>query len=213
MCFWQPNHKALISTSTFRAGAGYPIAFLFPDFRVVRINQCFFPTQKDQQDTGQDQTNNVLDRVIDSGIFNRHREGHNNQGLPEQTQTAIDNIVVLICGHGSRDTRCGILGPLLQAEFRRILPQCGFDDAEVELVSHVGGHKFAGNVIVYVPPSFGRHELSGVGVWYGRVDPGQVERIVRATILEGKIVEDLFRGGLTREAEPLTLTSRSRPSR
>jgi hypothetical protein len=33
-------------------------------------------------------------------------------------------------------------------------------------VSHVGGHKFAGNVIVYSP--------SGTGVWYGRVFPEKV---------------------------------------
>ena len=33
-------------------------------------------------------------------------------------------------------------------------------------VSHVGGHKFAGNVIVYSP--------SGTGVWYGRVSPEKV---------------------------------------
>lgn len=33
-------------------------------------------------------------------------------------------------------------------------------------VSHIGGHKFAGNMIVYSP--------SGTGVWYGRVSPEKV---------------------------------------
>jgi hypothetical protein len=38
-------------------------------------------------------------------------------------------------------------------------------------VSHVGGHKFAGNVIVCLP--------SGASVWYGRVTAREVEAIVR----------------------------------
>ena len=29
----------------------------------------------------------------------------------------VDDILILICGHGGRDQRCGVLGPVLQAEF------------------------------------------------------------------------------------------------
>lgn len=33
-------------------------------------------------------------------------------------------------------------------------------------VSHVGGHKYAGNMVLYAP--------SGAGIWYGRVTPKEV---------------------------------------
>ncbi|KAJ4310805.1 hypothetical protein N0V94_008273, partial [Neodidymelliopsis sp. IMI 364377] len=59
--------------------------------------------------------------------------------------------VILICGHGGRDQRCGILGPLLQSAFGTELARKGID-ADVAQISHIGGHKYAGNVIVYLPP-------------------------------------------------------------
>ncbi|KAI0068803.1 hypothetical protein BV25DRAFT_1817720 [Artomyces pyxidatus] len=54
--------------------------------------------------------------------------------------------------------------------------------------SHIGGHKYAGNVIIYMP--------QGAGVWYGRVSTHEVEPIVQATILGGKILPPLLRGGV-----------------
>ena len=154
------------------------------------------------------------------------------RGLPVQSVIRdITSVIVLICGHGGRDTRCGILGPLLKEEFERQLqrlhvrvlqepevyshpleatkgyqePQ-NFDQwpmkgspalskamskvedttrklvgeiqhtasvseaqnvsdpsepketsgisASVGLVSHIGGHKWAGNVIIYFPSSY-----------------------------------------------------------
>ncbi|KAF9701016.1 hypothetical protein EKO04_000209 [Ascochyta lentis] len=61
--------------------------------------------------------------------------------------------VILICGHGGRDRRCGVLGPLLQDQFRAELARRGVR-AQVALVSHIGGHKYAGNVVVYLPPGW-----------------------------------------------------------
>ena len=139
---------------------------------------------------------------------------------------------VLICSHASRDVRCGVLGPLLETEFRRTLGREGFLVGErpgvsgegggggkkggkgkgkgkgkgvsVGLVSHVGGHKWAGNVIVYFPPILtrevldgiedGQEELAGRGVWYGRVEPRHVEGIVNETIVGGRVIEELCRG-------------------
>ncbi|KMP02178.1 FMI1 protein [Coccidioides immitis RMSCC 3703] len=126
---------------------------------------------------------------------------------------------IFICGHGNRDRRCGIMGPLLQAEFRRVLQHEGFSvsvdkvdgvrHANVELISHIGGHKYAGNVIIYLPSSINSasdlpHPLAGKGVWYGRVEPKHVEGIVKETILKGRVVRDHFRGG-TEEAGILRL--------
>lgn len=51
--------------------------------------------------------------------------------------------------------------------------------------SHVGGHKFAGNVIVYGPQG---------GHWYGRVKPCHAEQIVETHILGGKVLKELWRG-------------------
>ncbi|KAH9899982.1 Sucraseferredoxin-like protein [Cubamyces lactineus] len=54
--------------------------------------------------------------------------------------------------------------------------------------SHIGGHKYAGNVIINTP--------RGVSVWYGRVTPHEVDAIVKETIIGGKILPALLRGGL-----------------
>jgi hypothetical protein len=77
--------------------------------------------------------------------------------------------------------------------------------ARVGLISHIGGHKFAGNVIIYIPPAFAHNALAGKGIWYGRVGPEQVEGIVTKTILEGKVIKDIFRGGIDKSGETLRL--------
>ena len=90
-------------------------------------------------------------------------------------------------------------------------------DANVGLISHIGGHKFAGNVIVYLPPAsapasasgvvgsgsdldpdIDSNSLAGTGIWYGRVGPEHVEGVIEETIVKGRIIQDLFRGGVGR---------------
>ncbi|KAF2742933.1 hypothetical protein M011DRAFT_411675 [Sporormia fimetaria CBS 119925] len=110
----------------------------------------------------------------------------------------IDTVTVLICGHGSRDSRCGILGPILEKQFKETFKRKGVE-AEVGMISHIGGHKYAGNVIIYIPPTLSQNELKGTGVWYGRVDPEKVEGVVDETIGKGRIIVDLFRGGITQD--------------
>lgn len=107
----------------------------------------------------------------------------------------ITKPTILICGHGGRDQRCGILGPLLQSSFRAELARRNVD-ADVGLISHIGGHKYAGNVIVYVPPSMKENALHGAGIWYGRVGPENVEGVVEETLVEGRVIVDLLRGGV-----------------
>ncbi|CAK7216266.1 Altered inheritance of mitochondria protein 32 [Sporothrix bragantina] len=139
---------------------------------------------------------------------------------------SIPDVLVLICGHGGRDARCGIMGPVLQAAFERELARVGFQveqgpveidgedsvasaktSARVGLISHIGGHKFAGNVIVYLPPSLrtpdgvAAHPLAGYGVWYGRVEPQHVEGLVQETVLQGRVVEDHFRGAINQKRQ------------
>jgi hypothetical protein len=124
----------------------------------------------------------------------------------------ISDIVILICGHEARDSRCGIMGPLLQVEFESKLQQAGIKvlrnaispdtdatesmTARVGLISHIGGHAFAGNCIIYIPttPQYKHHPLSGLGVWYGRVQPRHIQGIVQKTVGEGTVIEELLRG-------------------
>lgn len=118
-----------------------------------------------------------------------------------------DNAVVYICGHMSRDKRCGILGPLLRDEFQKQLDRESFSKLGIkppclELISHVGGHIFAGNVIIYMPDSAG---MPPRGIWYGRVEPKHVEGILKETVGRGRIIKELFRGGIDFKGDPLQL--------
>ncbi len=135
----------------------------------------------------------------------------------------VDEVIILICGHGGRDERCGAMGPLLRSEFEKVLRQKCFsiDEsatsnvplsrkiARVGLISHIGGHRYAGNVIIYIPPTFqeksGPFPLAGKGIWYGRVEPRHVEGIVGETILGGRVIAELFRGGVGQNGEILRL--------
>ncbi|KAI1469712.1 FMI1 protein [Daldinia caldariorum] len=150
----------------------------------------------------------------------------------------VEDILVLICGHGERDARCGIYGPVLQEEFEKQLPRAGIDvlhgpainesvsapplpgstttgtetprTARVGQISHIGGHKFAGNVIVYLPPTLKNnagnpHPLAGHGIWYGRIEPKHVEGVIKETIVNGNIIMDHFRGGINQNSELLRL--------
>lgn len=54
-------------------------------------------------------------------------------------------------------------------------------------VSHVGGHKFAAQVIIWLP--------NGSSIWYGRVTTQDCKVIIEETFKHGRIVADLMRGG------------------
>ena len=134
--------------------------------------------------------------------------------------STVSQPIVLICGHMERDKRCGIYGPILLEEFNKRLPSTA--NSTATLVSHTGGHRFAGNVIIYIPPDFiptiGHfapssskenqsipHKLAGSGIWYGRVEPESVKQIVNETILGGRIVGKHFRGGIDQHGQSLLL--------
>ncbi|RHZ81026.1 hypothetical protein Glove_126g35 [Diversispora epigaea] len=108
--------------------------------------------------------------------------------------------VIVICSHKRRDKRCGITGPLLRDEFDKVLKEKGLDveshhneGVAVFLSSHTGGHKFAGNVIVY---------RDGQGIWYGRVVPCHAKTIIETTVLEGKVIQELYRGSMNGSFAP-----------
>ncbi|KAF4211167.1 hypothetical protein CNMCM8980_002617 [Aspergillus fumigatiaffinis] len=97
--------------------------------------------------------------------------------------------VVLLCSHKRRDARCGITAPLIKKELERHLrPLDLYRDAHDErpggvgifFVSHVGGHKFAANVMIY-------RKKEQQMIWLARVRPEHCEGIVKYTLLQGKV--------------------------
>jgi (2Fe-2S) ferredoxin len=119
------------------------------------------------------------------------REGHLKAG---QVADALDpepveGFHVTACTHAARDDRCGSCGPLLVEAFREAAEARGYDDVTVHASSHVGGHRFAGNVLVY--PG---------GVWYGYVQPGDVGTILEHHVDEGAIWPEKYRGEMVDEA-------------
>lgn len=53
--------------------------------------------------------------------------------------------------------------------------------------SHIGGHKFSGQLVIHLP--------NGTNIWYARVREPDCKVIVQETLLRGRIVRDLLRGG------------------
>ncbi|EXJ54567.1 hypothetical protein A1O7_09908 [Cladophialophora yegresii CBS 114405] len=128
--------------------------------------------------------------------------------------------LILMCSQKTRDARCGQSAPLLRKEFERILRPMGLyrdvhDDRPggvgIYFISHVGGHKYSANVMIYrrqgqkrPGEDVGAQRLEDEAVqliWLARVRPEDCENIVRYTILQGKVVKpkSQLRGGFDRE--------------
>lgn len=72
-------------------------------------------------------------------------------------QEGLTSSYVFVCSHGSRDKRCGVCGPALIEKFNAEIDSRGLkDQIFVKPCSHIGGHKYAGNLIVYSPDSEGK---------------------------------------------------------
>ncbi|KAF2220814.1 Sucrase/ferredoxin-like-domain-containing protein [Elsinoe ampelina] len=127
--------------------------------------------------------------------------------------------LILLCSQATRDARCGQSAPLLRRELERHLRPLGLhrdmDDNRpggvgVYFISHVGGHKYAANVMVYRRGDAGREAAAAVDgspapeasqcIWLARVRPEDCENLVRFTVLQGKVVkpERQLRGGFDR---------------
>ncbi|OAD67210.1 hypothetical protein PHYBLDRAFT_67346 [Phycomyces blakesleeanus NRRL 1555(-)] len=98
--------------------------------------------------------------------------------------------VILVCTHTMRDKRCGVLGPLIVDEFKRVLKEKNLlktpnGKGGVE----VWGHKFAGNIII--------HQKGLGGHMYGNVRQCHVEDVVDRHIINRKVIRELWRGQVT----------------
>ena len=141
------------------------------------------------------------------------------------TRPCPHQYLILLCSQRTRDARCGQSAPLLRKEFERHLRPLGlYRDLQDErpggvgiyFISHMGGHKFSANVMVYRRAAkekmgAGEERRNGAEVeedtgaaqciWLARVRPEDCEGIVKFTVLQGKVVkpERQLRGGFDRE--------------
>ncbi|KAJ9215244.1 hypothetical protein DTO166G4_3129 [Paecilomyces variotii] len=142
--------------------------------------------------------------------------------------------VILLCSQRTRDARCGQSAPLLKREFERHLRAQGLyrdmDDERpggvgIYFISHVGGHKYSANVMVYRRRDFDWWRKKGTStseaqpekteedkekekeegaaqcIWLARVKPEDCEGIIKHTVLKGKVIKPGYqlRGGFDRE--------------
>ncbi|XWS51721.1 hypothetical protein CRYUN_Cryun11dG0007800 [Craigia yunnanensis] len=117
-------------------------------------------------------------------------------GTPEK----LEGSLVFVCSHGSRDRRCGVCGPPLVSRFKEEIVLYGLQGrVSISPCSHIGGHKYTGNVII-----FGSNINGEVtGHWYGYVTPHDVPTLLECHIGKGEIIDSLWRGqmGLSEEEQ------------
>lgn len=133
--------------------------------------------------------------------------------------------LILLCSQGTRDARCGQSAPLLRRELERHLRPLGIyrdlhdqrpGGVGIYFISHVGGHKYSANMMVYrrgepylhtgeqstaATTVFGSGSEAVQCIWLARIRPQDCENVVKYTVLQGKVVrpESQLRGGFDRE--------------
>lgn len=146
------------------------------------------------------------------------------ESSPFTTRPCPHSYLILLCSQRTRDARCGQSAPLLRREFERHLRPLGlYRDLHDErpggvgiyFISHVGGHKYSANVMIYrrqqrisgaKENGLGEAEVKVEGdggqcIWLARIRPEDCEGIIKFTVLQGKVVkpESQLRGGFDRE--------------
>lgn len=110
---------------------------------------------------------------------------------PEQSKA-----YVFLCSHKTRDKRCGTTAPIMRKEFELNFREFDLyrdssddrgDGVRIAYVNHVGGHKFAANVIIYL-------RKSGKNIWLARCRPNNVLPIIEECIInDGRVWSDSVR--------------------
>ncbi|AOW02912.1 Sucraseferredoxin-like protein [Yarrowia lipolytica] len=104
---------------------------------------------------------------------------------PKKLTKNTKRAYVLLCSHKTVDKRCAITSKILKKEFDAQLRDKQIHDVEVAFVSHVGGHKFAANALIYLS--------TGESIWLARVGPEHVCAIIDEVIEKGKVFPELVR--------------------
>ncbi|KAG0199565.1 hypothetical protein BGX28_007218 [Mortierella sp. GBA30] len=115
-------------------------------------------------------------------------------GEPITIELVREPSAVLVCVHGSRDCRCGDQGGDLYKILNDMVQATGLTNSvKIYGVSHIGGHKFAPNTIMY--PS---------GDWHGRIsvlDSTDAQKMLFDALANGGVA-----GGVREEtADPVML--------
>lgn len=119
--------------------------------------------------------------------------------LPEASPAALKELttrpcphqaLILLCSQRTRDARCGQSAPLLRKELQRHLQPLGLyrdlDDERpggvgIYFISHVGGHKYSANMMVYRrPDAFGLDKVERGKLGEGESAAPQKKNIVEA---------------------------------
>ncbi|MCO5614241.1 hypothetical protein L7F22_068521 [Adiantum nelumboides] len=67
-------------------------------------------------------------------------------GRPER----LTGVHIFVCSHASHDIRCGVSGPIIIRRLRNELRSRSLDaDVCVRPCTHIGGHKYKANIVVY----------------------------------------------------------------
>lgn len=138
----------------------------------------------------------VLDRLVADLIRLRddHAESLPLASYPEFPGVTVEadanKSYVFLCSHKTRDKRCGITAPIIKREMDMYLRDLGLyrdlsdvrpGGVQVAYINHIGGHKFAANVIIYL-------KNSGKNIWLARCKPNNVVPIVDECIVQdGKV--------------------------
>uniref|UniRef100_A0A6B2LGU5 Uncharacterized protein n=1 Tax=Arcella intermedia TaxID=1963864 RepID=A0A6B2LGU5_9EUKA len=105
---------------------------------------------------------------------------------------------IFTCAHTRRDVRCGQCGPAIIDELQRLSQQSEWKGKfKIGSTSHIGGHKFAGNIIIYP-----------TGDWYGLLNQNNIQEVIRM-YFNGDITNLHWRGqmALTPEQQKLLKTT------
>eukprot|EP00301_Raphidiophrys_heterophryoidea_P024483 c7967_g1_i2.p1 GENE.c7967_g1_i2~~c7967_g1_i2.p1 ORF type:complete len:229 (+),score=42.89 c7967_g1_i2:451-1137(+) len=106
--------------------------------------------------------------------------------LPTPVPPQNSRTWAFVCCHGSRDSRCGTCGVRVLNRLANAVRERNLTDlVSVHPCSHVGGHKYAANVLFY--PS---------GDWFGLVDEQNVDALVDSYLVKGQLLKDQWRGKL-----------------
>ncbi|KAK9480626.1 Sucrase/ferredoxin-like-domain-containing protein [Lipomyces japonicus] len=193
---WHPTttggKRTIVSNSSLPPPADY---FTTTD-RDKASNVFVLPAQITATNVRASVAQKVTDQLL---AFNEPPVSTTKAALPEEIDGAKisrqDHLaVILLCSHRTRDKRCGVTAPILRKELELQLREHDlFRDATddrpggvpIYYVSHVGGHKFAGNVIIY--------RNTGDGIWMGRVEPKHCKAIVEETVIKGNVFPEYLR--------------------
>ncbi|KAG1758768.1 Sucrase/ferredoxin-like-domain-containing protein [Suillus occidentalis] len=100
------------------------------------------------------------------------------EGVSGVTSSNSDDVHLYVCTHGARDCRCGDTGGAVAQAIRDELRKRRDSDPsdpstciKLAEVAHVGGHKYAANLLVYPH-----------GEWLGEVEPEDVPEILDAIL-------------------------------